>query len=219
MNARKPEWTDPNGSFALAGISRGCRATTLSSSTSQHRRGQLGDRLASIRAVGSADASRALIRRNGHIFDHFAIEFEYPNGARVMSMCRPSNGNADHVGERFTVRAGTRTGEDHRGPEPVQVRGRVPQPVRPGACGSRREHPRGLAHEGKQVAESTLSAIRDSRRRTPPGERVGTRCSTRSRTSFLRRGVRIAQSAERADAWSDEARTDMGRVMIDRLSL
>ncbi|MCJ7486425.1 MAG: Gfo/Idh/MocA family oxidoreductase, partial [Candidatus Aminicenantes bacterium] len=24
----------------------------------------------------------------GNIFDHFAVEFEYPNGARVMSMCR-----------------------------------------------------------------------------------------------------------------------------------
>ena len=25
---------------------------------------------------------------HGHIFDHFAVEFEYPNGARVLSMCR-----------------------------------------------------------------------------------------------------------------------------------
>ena len=37
----------------------------------------------------------------GHIYDHFAIDFEYPNGARVMSMCRQIHGTANRVGEQF----------------------------------------------------------------------------------------------------------------------
>ena len=37
---------------------------------------------------------------HGNIFDHFAIEFEYPNGARVMSMCRQTRGCANRVSER-----------------------------------------------------------------------------------------------------------------------
>ena len=37
----------------------------------------------------------------GNIFDHFAVEFEYPNGARVMSMCRQTPGCADRVEEKI----------------------------------------------------------------------------------------------------------------------
>ncbi len=35
----------------------------------------------------------------GNIFDHFAIEYEYPNGARIMSMCRQTAAAADNVSE------------------------------------------------------------------------------------------------------------------------
>jgi myo-inositol 2-dehydrogenase / D-chiro-inositol 1-dehydrogenase len=37
----------------------------------------------------------------GNIFDHFAIEYEYPNGARVLSMCRQMKGTSDRVCERI----------------------------------------------------------------------------------------------------------------------
>ena len=37
----------------------------------------------------------------GNIFDHFAVEYEYPNGVRVMSMCRQIKGCADRVEERI----------------------------------------------------------------------------------------------------------------------
>ncbi|MCL5271061.1 MAG: Gfo/Idh/MocA family oxidoreductase, partial [bacterium] len=37
----------------------------------------------------------------GNIFDHFTVEFEYPNGARVMSMCRQTDGAATRVAERI----------------------------------------------------------------------------------------------------------------------
>ncbi len=39
---------------------------------------------------------------HGNIFDHFAIEFEYPNGARVMSMCRQTAGCSSRNGENIT---------------------------------------------------------------------------------------------------------------------
>jgi len=37
----------------------------------------------------------------GNIFDHFACEFEYPNGVRVASMCKQNAGAAYHVCERL----------------------------------------------------------------------------------------------------------------------
>ena len=37
----------------------------------------------------------------GHIFDHFAIEFEYPNGAHVTSFCRQTGGADSRVEERL----------------------------------------------------------------------------------------------------------------------
>jgi len=36
----------------------------------------------------------------GHIFDHFTIEYEYPNGVRLMSMCRQSDNCCNNVLER-----------------------------------------------------------------------------------------------------------------------
>ena len=36
----------------------------------------------------------------GHIFDHFAIDFVYPNDVHVMSMCRQIDGCANNVSER-----------------------------------------------------------------------------------------------------------------------
>ncbi len=35
----------------------------------------------------------------GHIFDHFAVEYEYPNGVRVFSYCRHTPGTWDSVSE------------------------------------------------------------------------------------------------------------------------
>lgn len=43
----------------------------------------------------------------GHIFDHFAVDYEYPNGVRVLSMCRQI-GNCDNkVTEAVTGTRGT----------------------------------------------------------------------------------------------------------------
>jgi predicted dehydrogenase len=102
----------------------------------------------------------------GHIFDHFAIELEYANGARVLSMCRQQDGTARYVGERFTGTRGTASPSD-RNP---WIRGTAEwqwqqdgEPVNPYV----QEHTDLVAsiragtplNEGRQVAESTLTAI------------------------------------------------------------
>lgn len=43
----------------------------------------------------------------GHIFDHFAVEYEYPNGARVFSQCRQSDNCDDNVSEAAIGTKGT----------------------------------------------------------------------------------------------------------------
>lgn len=119
-----------------------------------------------IRANGVGGRQSRLDPSYGHIFDHFCVELEYPNGARVMSMCRQQDGTARYVGERIagtrgvldtTDRTAALTGAKswtYEAPEP-----RVNPYVQ--------EHADLLAairgnkplNEGRQVAESTLTAI------------------------------------------------------------
>jgi predicted dehydrogenase len=44
---------------------------------------------------------------HGHIFDHFAVEFEYPDGVRMFSQCRQINGTEGRVEEIFVGSKGT----------------------------------------------------------------------------------------------------------------
>jgi predicted dehydrogenase len=114
-----------------------------------------------VRAVGVGGRQWRTDAAYGHIFDHFAVDFEYANGAHVMSMCRQIDGTANHIGERF---AGTRGTTDANrqisGPQPYKWEGERKNPYV-------EEHVDLLAsiragtplNEGQQVAESTLSAI------------------------------------------------------------
>ena len=43
----------------------------------------------------------------GNVFDHFAIEYVYPSGARAISMCRQIDGTDPRVGERVVGTKGT----------------------------------------------------------------------------------------------------------------
>jgi predicted dehydrogenase len=116
-----------------------------------------------VRANGVGGRQVRTEEKFGHIFDHFAVELEYPNGAVVLSMCRQQDGTSRYVGERF---AGTRGSSDGstwiRGAEnwewPVPA-----EPVNPYVqehvdliAGIRAGR---LLNEARQVAESTLSAI------------------------------------------------------------
>ena len=68
-----------------------------------------------VRAVGMGGRqSRVEQPRFGHIYDHFAIDYEYANGARVVSMCRQIAGTRSRIGESFIGtkgRSNTHNGE------------------------------------------------------------------------------------------------------------
>jgi len=51
-----------------------------------------------IRAYGQG-GRQALGSKSGHIFDHFAVEYEYRNGARMFSQCRQIDGTDGNVSE------------------------------------------------------------------------------------------------------------------------
>jgi myo-inositol 2-dehydrogenase/D-chiro-inositol 1-dehydrogenase len=98
----------------------------------------------------------------GNIWDHFAVEMEYANGARVTSMCRHAPKSAGRISERVV---GTRGVSDPnngsiRGEKPFNYAGANPNPLV-------QEHTDLIAsirsgaplNEGRQVAESTLTAI------------------------------------------------------------
>ncbi len=100
----------------------------------------------------------------GNVFDHFAVEFEYPGGMRVLSMCRQTAGASGRVSERVVGSKGL-TYTDGRngwleGPNAYRFEGESKDPYV-------LEHTDLIAsirngkplNEGRQVAESTLAAI------------------------------------------------------------
>jgi len=102
------------------------------------------------------------VRDLGNIYDHFAVEFEYPNGVRVSSQCRQINGSTNRIAERVVgtkgiadVDRGVIVGEKpfkYDGPDPnhyEQEMADLIQSIRDGSP----------INEGKQVAESTMNAI------------------------------------------------------------
>jgi myo-inositol 2-dehydrogenase / D-chiro-inositol 1-dehydrogenase len=98
----------------------------------------------------------------GHIFDHFAVEFEYPNGVLTMSMARQQDGTDARVSERVVGTKGTSNCSGSiRGENPFRYDN--PKPPNPYV----QEHTDLIAsiragkplNEAKRVAESTLTAI------------------------------------------------------------
>ncbi len=101
----------------------------------------------------------------GNIWDHFAVEMEYANGARVMSMCRHTPKSTQRVSEHLvgtkgvvdTAQSGDAT---IKGAKPFKYDGPLPNPYvveHTNLIASlRRNDP---LNEGEQVAMSTLTAI------------------------------------------------------------
>ncbi len=101
----------------------------------------------------------------GNVFDHFAVEFEYPGGVRVLSMCRQTAGTSTRVSERVVgTRGSTYTDSGGNGwiegSNAYKFEGESLNPYV-------LEHTDLIAsirggkplNEGRQVAESTLAAI------------------------------------------------------------
>ncbi|HEX9691458.1 MAG TPA: Gfo/Idh/MocA family oxidoreductase [Gemmatimonadales bacterium] len=116
-----------------------------------------------VRAVGVGGRQWRTDPAYGHIFDHFAIDYEYPDGVHVMSMCRQIDGTGSNVSEHLVGTSGTANParwiasgsswryEAERSPmSPYQQEHTdLVASIRAGAP----------LNEGRQVAESTLTAI------------------------------------------------------------
>jgi predicted dehydrogenase len=114
-----------------------------------------------VRALGMGGRQVRTDANYGHVYDHFAVEFEYPNGVKVLSTCRQQDGTQSRVGEFFKGTKGTSTaggsiqGENrfrYDGPNPnpyVNEHTNLINSIRAGKP----------LNEGRTVAESTLTAI------------------------------------------------------------
>lgn len=60
-----------------------------------------------VRAVGMGGRQVRTGPEFGHIYDHFAIDYEYPNGVHVLSMCRQIEGCENNVSEALVGTKGT----------------------------------------------------------------------------------------------------------------
>lgn len=60
-----------------------------------------------IKCVGMGGRQVRTQAHFGHIFDHFAVEYYYPNNVHVMSMCRQIDGCANNVSEAVTGTRGS----------------------------------------------------------------------------------------------------------------
>jgi predicted dehydrogenase len=99
----------------------------------------------------------------GNIFDHFAVEYEYPGGVRVLSMCRQIGGNSDRVSEHLVGTKGTCdpggtiiTKREWKFEAPGDPVNPYVQEHKDLIASIRKGRP---LNEGRRIAESTLTAI------------------------------------------------------------
>ncbi|MCS6777080.1 MAG: Gfo/Idh/MocA family oxidoreductase [Chloroherpetonaceae bacterium] len=114
-----------------------------------------------VRAYGTGGRQVRVEPLYGHIYDHFAVEFEYPNGVLTWSMARQQDNTDARVSERVVGTKGVANpGGSISGPNRYRYDGPRPNPYV-------QEHTDLIAsiragkplNETKQVAESTLTAI------------------------------------------------------------
>jgi myo-inositol 2-dehydrogenase / D-chiro-inositol 1-dehydrogenase len=178
MNARKPEWTDMEWQlrnwlyFTWLSGDHICEQHIHNIDVANWVIGAHP-----VKAVGVGGRQSRTDPAYGHGYDHFAVDFEYPGGARVLSMCRQIDGTANDVSEHFI---GTRGRTDAHAMIDGAAAWRydaaaatIPAHVPRGQNGQPIRNPYVLEHvdliasiragaplnEGRQVAESTLSAI------------------------------------------------------------
>jgi len=90
-----------------------------------------------VKCMGVGGRQARTAAEYGNIFDHFAVEYEYPEGVRVMSMCSQIQGTTSQVAERVVGTKGstytTRATGSIEGENPFQYDG-------PGRSGFVQEH-------------------------------------------------------------------------------
>ncbi|MBI4657971.1 MAG: Gfo/Idh/MocA family oxidoreductase [Verrucomicrobia bacterium] len=116
-----------------------------------------------VRAYGMGGRQARPNKSYGHIYDHFAVEFEYPNGVRMFSQCRQMDGCDNQVGEAVVGTKGTSNCSNSilvKGGTPWRFREKDSNPYQ-------QEHQNLIAsiragqplNEARAVAESTLTGI------------------------------------------------------------
>ncbi len=117
-----------------------------------------------LRALGMGGRQVRTHSDYGNVFDHFAVEYEYPGGVFVSSMCRQIDGCAPRVEESFHGALGsmvTRHGHAAiEGAQPWSFQGAADDPYlqeHVDLVRSITEGPR--LNEARSVADSTLTAI------------------------------------------------------------
>jgi predicted dehydrogenase len=116
-----------------------------------------------VKATGMGGRQARVAPEFGNIWDHFAVEYEYANGARVLSMCRQTKGASDRVGERL---AGARGSCNPAGEIMASSKWKY-EPSGEWVNPYEQEHIDWVAsiragkplNEGRRIAESTLTAI------------------------------------------------------------
>jgi len=162
MNPRKPEWTDMEWQ-----LRNWLYFTWLSGDHIVEQHVHNLDvinwvmRTHPIKALGMGGRQARTDPAYGHIYDHFTVEYEYPGGVRLMSMCRQIDGCTNNVSERVVGTKGTSNCAD-------MIRGDVEWKYEgPGCRPYVQEHADLIAsiragkpiNEAKQVADSTMTAI------------------------------------------------------------
>ena len=114
-----------------------------------------------LKAIGMGGRQQRTGPEYGHIFDHFSVEFEYPGGVRVQSMCRQMYTPHRRVDEHLVGTKGTATpGKEIFGSAPYVWQGEAPSAYV-------QEHTDLIAsiragqplNEARQLAESTMAAV------------------------------------------------------------
>ena len=117
-----------------------------------------------VQAMGMGGREVRTGKEYGNVFDHFAVEYEYPNSVRVLSMCRQTDGTSTRVAERVVgtkglVKTDGRNGSIE-GEKPYKYQGKSPSPYVQEHADLIRSIRQGKPlNEGRRVAESTMTAI------------------------------------------------------------
>jgi len=115
-----------------------------------------------VKCIGLGGRQSRTDPKFGNIFDHFAVEYEYANGARIHSMCRQVNNTGFRITDRFVGTRGVAHPKEGFivGEKPYKYEGENWDPFV-------REHTDLIEsirkgepiNEGKQIAESSMIAI------------------------------------------------------------
>lgn len=97
----------------------------------------------------------------GHIFDHFAVEYEYANGVKLLSMCRQIDGTASRVSEHIVGTKGSSNANTSiKGETNWRWEGDRPNPyVEEHKALINAIRSGGYINEAERVAQSTMTAI------------------------------------------------------------